>query len=69
MHICQKKRSVENFFQKCANKYFFVGGPSNGDENVTKFPPVVYDGYVKYEEAEICRSAIMQDFQNSEKKT
>ena len=30
--------------------------------------PVVYDGYVKYEEAEIHRSAIMQDFRNSEKK-
>ena len=26
------------------------------------------DGYVKYEEAEIHRSAIMQDFRNSEKK-
>ena len=30
--------------------------------------PVVYDGYVKYEEVEIYRSAIMQDFQDSEKK-
>ena len=30
--------------------------------------PVVFDGYVKYEEAEIHRSAIMQDFRNSEKK-
>ena len=29
---------------------------------------MVYDGYVKYEEADIHRSAIMQDFQNSEKK-
>ena len=29
----------------------------------------LYDGYVKYEEVEIHRSAIMQDFQNSEKKT
>ena len=29
---------------------------------------LVYDGYMKYEEAEIHRSAIMQDFQNSEKK-
>ena len=38
----------------------------NGDQNVTKNPPVVYDGYVKYEEAEIHRSAIMQDFRNSE---
>ena len=33
-----------------------------------KIPPVVYDGYVKYEEAEIHRSAIMQDFLDSEKK-
>ena len=30
--------------------------------------PVVYDGYVKYEETEIRRSAINQDFRNSEKK-
>ena len=29
---------------------------------------VVYDGYVKYEEAEVHRSAIMQDFQDNEKK-
>ena len=29
---------------------------------------MVYDGYVKYEKAEIHRSAIMQDFQNSMKK-
>ena len=29
---------------------------------------MVYDGYVKYEEAEIHRSAIMQDFRNSGKK-
>ena len=29
---------------------------------------MVYDGYVKYEEAEIHRSAIMQDFRNSKKK-
>ena len=32
-----------------------------------KNPPVVYDGYVKYEEAEIHRSANMQDFRDSEK--
>ena len=38
------------------------------DQNVTKNPPVVYEGYVKYEEAEIHRSAIMQDFRDSEKK-
>ena len=30
--------------------------------------PVVYDGYVKYEETEICRSAINQDFRDSVKK-
>ena len=29
---------------------------------------MVSDGYVKYEEAEVCRSAIMQDFQDNEKK-
>ena len=29
---------------------------------------MVYDGYVKYEEAGINRSAIMQDLQDSEKK-
>ena len=29
---------------------------------------VVYDGYVKYEEAEIHRSAIMQDFRDNKKK-
>ena len=38
------------------------------DQNVTKKTPVVYEGYVKYEEAEIHRSAIMQDFRDSEKK-
>ena len=30
--------------------------------------PVVYDGYVKFEEAEIRRSAINQDFRDNEKK-
>ena len=30
--------------------------------------PVIYDGYVKYEEAKIHRSVIMQDFRDSEKK-
>ena len=29
---------------------------------------MVSDGYVKYEEAEVDRSAIMQDFQDNEKK-
>ena len=29
---------------------------------------MVYDGYMKYEEAEIHRSAIMQDIRDSEKK-
>ena len=29
---------------------------------------MVYDGYVKYEEAEIHRSAIMQDFRKKKKK-
>ena len=29
---------------------------------------VVYDGYVKYEEAEIHRSAIMKDFEDVNKK-
>ena len=33
-----------------------------------KNPQVVYDGYVKYEEAEIHISAIMKDFRISEKK-
>ena len=37
-------------------------------KNVTKNSPVVCDGYVKYEEAEVHRSAIMQDFQDHEKK-
>ena len=32
------------------------------------FKTVCYDGYVKYKEAEILRSAIMQDFRDSEKK-
>ena len=30
--------------------------------------PVVSDGYVKYEEAEVHRSAIMQDFRDNVKK-
>ena len=48
------KRSAGNFFL--------------GNEDVTKNPPVVSDGYVKYEEAEVHRSAIMQDFQDNENK-
>ena len=39
-----------------------------GDQNVTKNHPVVYDGDVKYDEAEIHRSAIMQAFRVSKKK-
>ena len=35
---------------------------------MTKNSLVVCDGYVKYEEAEIDRSAIMQDFRNNGKK-
>ena len=33
-----------------------------------KIPPVVYYGYVKYEEAKIHRSASMQNFRESERK-
>ena len=33
-----------------------------------KIPPVVYDVSVKYGEAEIHRSAIMQDFRDMKKK-
>ena len=40
-----------------------------GDQNVTKNFLVVCDGYVKYEEAEVDRSAIMQDFRDNEEKT
>ena len=36
--------------------------------NVTKNPLVLYDGYVKYEEAEVHRSAIMQDFRDNKEK-
>ena len=64
------KRSAGNFFE-----YFFVSGSSNqrveykyGNQNVTKNFPVVCHGYVKYEESEVYRSAIMQDFQDNEKK-
>ena len=32
-----------------------------------KNPQVVCDGYVKYEEADVHRSAIMQHFRNNEK--
>ena len=31
-----------------------------------KNPPVVCGGYVKYEQAEVHRSAIMQDFRDNE---
>ena len=75
VHICQiRRRSAGNFFLKHANKYFFASGPSNqrvdymGIKMSQKNPPVVYDGYVKYEEAEIHKSAIMQDFRDNEKK-
>ena len=64
------KRSAGNFFE-----YFFVSGSSNqrvdykyGNQNVTKNFPVVCHGYVKYEESEVYRSAIMQDFRDNEKK-
>ena len=33
-----------------------------------KNPLVLSDGYVKYEEAEVHRSASMQDFRDNEKK-
>ena len=33
-----------------------------------EIPPMVCDGYVKYEEAEVDKSAIMQDFRNNGKK-
>ena len=71
VHIRQlKRRSAGNFFLKRAKKYFFVSGPSNqrvdymanGIKMSPKIPPVVSDGYVKYEKVEIYRSAIMQDF-------
>ena len=39
-----------------------------GNQNVTKNYPVVCARYVKYEEAEVGRSAIMQDFRENEKK-
>ena len=39
-----------------------------GSKGHEKTPPVVYDGYVNYEEAEIHRSAIVQEFQDDEKK-
>ena len=34
----------------------------------SKNPLVLSDGYVRYEEAEVQRSAIMQDFRDNEKK-
>ena len=30
-------------------------------------PKMLFDGYVKYEEAEVYRSAIMQDFRDNKK--
>ena len=60
-HICQIKRSDGNFFLKCANEHFFVSGQSNqrvdcmGIKVSPKQFPVVCDGYVKYEEAEVDR--------------
>ena len=33
---------------------------------ITKNPMVLSDGYVKYKEAEVHRSAIMQDFRDNE---
>ena len=40
----------------------------NGKQNATKNPLVLSDGYVKYEEAEVHRSVIMQDFRDMRKK-
>ena len=45
-----------------------IEGGLYGNQNVTKNSPVVCDGYVKYDEAEVDRSAIMQDFRDNEKK-
>ena len=55
--INQIKRSDWNFFLKHANAFFFVSGHSHQKSN----------GYVKYEEAEVHRSAIIQDFRDNEK--
>ena len=38
------------------------------NQNVTKNSPVVCDGFVEYEEAEVHRSAIMRDSRYNEKK-
>ena len=37
------------------------------NRNVTRNSPVVCDGYVKYEEAEVDKSVFMQDFRNNGK--
>ena len=45
-----------------------IKGLLSGNQKVTKNTLMLYDGYVKYEEAEVHRSAIMQDFRDNEKK-
>ena len=61
-HICQVKISSDvHFFWKHANENFFLSAPSDymvndnsyDDQNVTKNSPVICDGYVKYQEAEV----------------
>ena len=51
-------------------KYHKITQIQNGrlykSRNVSKNPPVVSDGCVKYEEAEVHRSAIMQDFRDND---
>ena len=61
-HICQiKRKSDGKFFLKRANELFFVSGHSNqrvddmGAKCQQNNSPVVCDGYVKYEEAEVDR--------------
>ena len=53
-----------------ANKDFFVSCPGNqrvDNMGIKMSPKMLSDGYVKYEEAEVHRSAIMQDFQDNRK--
>ena len=65
---------METFLLKRANKHFFVSARSNqrvdkiGIKMSQKDSPVVVDGCVKNEEAEVDRLAIMKYFRDNEKK-
>ena len=73
VHFCLiKRRSAGNVFLNALTNIYLlealvIEGLIKWGSKYLKKSPVVFDGYVKYEEAEILRSAIMQDFRENKK--